>query len=722
VDEALRVEGEDALAARAAGVPAAGPPVAGLEALFGARSVCVVGASRDPRKLASRALAHLLAHGYPGRVYAVNPRHAEVGGVPCVPTVADLPEPVDAALVGVPAAGVPEVIEACGRRGVRSAVVISAGFEEQAGGRPRAEALRRAAARHGLAVIGPNSEGVWSVGRRLVLSFGSAARRQRLVHGPVAVVSQSGAVGAGVVRLLQDGCGSDHFVSVGNETVLSALDVLEYLVEREDLRVVALFVEALAGGERLLRCAARARARGVQLVVLKAGSSRLGRAATASHTGKLSSPEGVYRDILRQAGILQVEGLVELAEACHALVALPGPRRVGRPGAGVAVLSVPGGTRALTADLAERAAVPLAAFDEATVEALAGCLPPFGYPRNPTDVTGEALTVPGLLDRALEAVAADPGVEALVLQLGNGGLAEARARREALGALAGRTGVPVVVSLLGDVIPAGEQATLGAPGVLAVRDPGAAVRTLAWIYARREFAGRAGPAPAVPGPAPAPCPWPGTWPEQAACLADAGIAVPPWVLLAPGEAAVDRCRELAFPVAVKASPERAAHRTEQGLVALDVPDAGGVDRVVAAWRRRPGLEGAPCLVQEMVSDGVEVLVGVTRDPDFGPVLTVGAGGRLAELLEDVAHLCLPAGRADVHRALAGLRLGRVLAGVRGRPPADVEALVDAALGLARLHAALGPRCRELEVNPLLVRACGAVALDLWLAGTDDERA
>ncbi len=683
-----------------------------LDRLFRARGVCVVGASEDPRKLASRALANLVRHRYAGALYAVNPKYRTLGGVPCVPSVEDLPGAIDVALVGVPAAAVPDVVEACGRRGVAAAVVISSGFEETASGGDLAARLAQAARRHGVAVVGPNCEGVWSVRERLLLTFGSAADRDVLHEGPIAVVSQSGAVGGAAVRHLQDaGYGCAQFVSAGNETVLTCLDYLEYLVEQDDLRVIALFVEALKDGRRLLGLAERARRHGIEIVALKAGGSRLGREATVSHTGKIASDDAVYRAVFAEAGVLEVESLVDLVEAAALLSWCPPPRIAGnRPGVGV--LSIPGGTRALTADLAERAGVPLATFDEATVSRLAAILPPFGYPRNPADVTGEVLNRPDLLEGALGVVAADPSVEAALVQFANGGPRDARARRDLLSRVAREGALPVVAGFLGDAMPAEERRGFAADGVLVARDPSEAVRSLAWLYRRREHM-------ALPLGAPAPeraaaWPFPATWTTQVALLAGAGIPVPPWVRVAPGEDVAAVCGGLRFPVVVKALPETADHKTELGLVALGLGDG----RAAAAaardiWGRMPA--PVPLLVQEMVSGGLELLVSVTRDPDFGPLVALGVGGTLVEVVAEVGYLLAPAEPGAVRRLLGRLpKVSRLLAGVRGAPPRDVEALVEAVVRLGRLFVEVQPRCAELELNPLFVlpKGQGVVAVDV----------
>ncbi|MEO8751622.1 MAG: CoA-binding protein, partial [Casimicrobiaceae bacterium] len=292
----------------------------GLEALFRARSIALLGISGDARKMTGAPLEILRRTGFAGTIYPVNPRYETLGGLPCYPDVAALPTAPDVALVMLSAAQVPDAVRACGKRGAGAVVVLSSGFEESADGRGHAEDLARAAQETGLPVVGPNSEGVWSVRSRLLLTFGSAARRNVLHHAPIAVLSQSGAMAGAVARHLQDrAVGCSYVVSVGNETVLTIADYLEWMIEQDDVRVVALFVEGLRDGARLLRVIERARQRGVRLVALKTGNSVAGQRAAASHTGKMASAYAVYRDLFDEAGVVQVESLTDLIEAAEVL-------------------------------------------------------------------------------------------------------------------------------------------------------------------------------------------------------------------------------------------------------------------------------------------------------------------------------------------------------------------------------------------------------------------
>ena len=687
---------------------------AALDRLFHARSVALVGLSADPRKMTGAPLEILRQTGFDGTIQLVNPKYREIGGLPCHPSIDALPEPADVALITLAAASVPEAIRACARKGIRAAVVMSSGFEEIEEGAVHARDLARAALETGVAVVGPNCEGVWSVRERVLLTFGSAARRSVLHTAPVAILSQSGAIAGALGRHLQDsGVGCAYLVSVGNETVLSIADYLEWMIAQDDLKVVLLFIEGLRDGGRLLRLIGRAIARGIHVVVLKSGNSADGLKAAASHTGKMASPYAIYRDLLLEAGAIQVDSLTELLEAAEVLSVLPlPPRRAGAGGAaGVSVFSIPGGTRAMTADGLDQRGVPLAVFERATVAGLAAALPEFGGTENPTDLTGQVLSHPGLFDQCLRIIAADANTEALIIQVANRGPRDITERIPLLAAVAQDSGVPVLASFLGDALPAADKARLRAAGIVCSRDPVEATRYLGWLYAARAVRSRSvalsdGVAPAAAAPARA---VPRSWDEMAAFLAACGIGVPAWRIVRPDDDVMASCAGLRFPLAVKALPEDADHKTELGLVRLGV-GPGEVAAEVRALQSRLGRADASVLVQEMAPGGVEVLLSALTNPDFGLVLAIGMGGTSTELHQDIAWLALPTNPDRVRRAVSRLKLATLLAGFRGLPACDLDALAAAASAFGARFESAQPAIGEIEINPLFAGPPGTGAL------------
>ncbi|MCC7426506.1 MAG: acetate--CoA ligase family protein [Alphaproteobacteria bacterium] len=681
-----------------------------LDVLFAPRSIVFVGVSADPKKTAGAPLRIAIQNRYPGQLYGVHPREERIEGVPCFRSVEELPEVPDCAFISVVAKLVPGVLESCGRKGIKGAVILSSGFEEVEGGADIARSVGEIGRKYGMHIVGPNSEGLWSVKRRTILTFGSAARREKLHHAPIAALTQSGGIGGAIARRLQDGgFGCSYFVSVGNETVTGTADYIDWLAEQDDVRVIVMFIEGLIDGAKAIRAAAKARARGIHLVALKSGNSAVGRIATATHTGKISTAGAIYDAALDQAGVVRVESLTDLIESAKLLCSMPLPPPRGAKG-GVAVLSVLGGPRSIMADMGEKLGVPLATFEDSTVAALAKVVPAFGYPRNPVDITGQVVGDHTLFERALDAGTGDANSEGLLIQFGNGGIREARERREIFTSLARKTGLPVVLSLLGDTLDEALLVDYAKQGVAVARDAAEAMRYFGWLYRAREYQARppldterAGrpPLPAVPR----------SWQETMSLLADAGISQPAWRILENGADLGLLCNGLRFPVALKAMPEQAEHKTEHGLVVLNLPDADAVAVAAIAMQERlarldPRLRGGPLLVQEMVSGGVEAVVTAARDPDFGVILAVGTGGTLVELLGDVGYVVLPASADEVKRRIGTLKLSRLLAGFRGAESADTEALARAALSLGSILQRLPSSVQAIELNPLLVMPAG----------------
>ena len=638
-----------------------------LDAVFRPRSICLIGASANPHQLNGMPLRLLRKHGFGGEIFLVNPKYDTIDDLPCYRRVGDVPRPFELAFCMLPAKAVPLALREAGGRGAKAAIVLSSGFEETEGGGGLADELRAACAAHDIALIGPNCEGVWSIAARTILTFGSAANRDALHHAPLAIVSQSGAISGAIARHLQDsGHGCSYVVSVGNETVITALDVVDHLIGQPDVRTILIFVEGFRDGERLGRVAHRAREAGVTLVALKSGNSALGQAAAASHTGKIATSYAIYRDAFAQHGIVAVQSLVELLEAGEVLLTQRPLRRSSADRAGASVCSVPGGTRALTADLCAAQEVPLSEFSEPTVQALTRCLPAFGTARNPADVTGQILSLPGMLDEALEIVAREPRTEALLVQLANRGPRDLRERKDLLAQVGEKHRLPIIVSMLADSLSAAERREFAARGISVARDPADAVRFLSLLYRRDEAKAASADRADVPRTVAAPGACPVTWTAMSDWLRSAGVPVVPWRLLAPNVNAAAACRGINFPLALKALPEMLAHKTEAGALRLDLSSVEDVDRAAADIRGRLGEPNSTLLLQSMVRGGVEVSLAAMRNPDFGSVLAIGSGGVFIELFEDIAYLTLPATPKQVERAISKLRLSKLLDGFRER--------------------------------------------------------
>jgi len=683
--------------------------LAHLNPAFRAQSIALLGLSGNPSKMTGAPLEILRLTGFTGRLFPVNPNHKEIGGLPAFPDVASVPEVPDVALIMLPAAACAQAVRDCAAKGIKACVITSSGFEETEGGAVNSAALRQAANDCDMAVVGPNCEGLWSVRSRVFLTFGSAARRSELHHAPVAVLSQSGAIAGAVARHLQEmklGCA--YVVSVGNEAVLTIADYLEWAMEQDDVRVVVLFIEGIRDGTRLLHLIRQAVARGLRIVALKSGNSQEGSKAAASHTGKIASAFNIYQDLLSCAGVVLVDSLTDLISAAEVLVTAPDLCRHKQSG-GVSVFSIPGGTRAMTVDHLQAHGVPMAVFSQHTVTSLETCLPGFGCVENPTDLTGQVLSSPHMFNESLSLIARDPQTEVLIVQVANKGPQDVMRRIDLLGDVAAETGVPVVITFLGDALPPEARALLRARRLLCAQDPAEAARFIGWLY-------KTAP-PLVQEDRQAksmePIPFPNAWQQMAAWLTAASMKIPRWRVLQAHEAASTACRSISYPVAVKALPGDSDHKTELGLLSLNVHTADEVDREAARIRKALDLPTAGILIQEMAPAGVEVVLAASCNPDFGPVIAIGMGGVAVELFEDIAWVALPASEADIRAALSTLRLARLLAGFRGKPRADTDALVQAAIRFGDAFLATAPRASEIEINPLIVLpdGQGVIAVD-----------
>ena len=683
-----------------------------LARLLAPRSVALVGCPADLSRPGARPLLYLKQHRYPGQVYPVNPRHGEIGGFKAYPTLADLPERPDVVWIGVPGDQVHEVLEAMARLAIPSAVILTAGFAEtDEHGRRRQDGLRRLAESAGITVLGPNMLGFINCWERVPLTFSPAGGLEPLRPGALGIASQSGALGGIVVnRAFDRMIGVSAMVSTGNEMGVTVSECLEYFAEDARTRTVALVAEGIRDGARFRGAVARCTEAGKPIVALKMGRSRAGRKNALTHTGALAGSAEAFGAVARQLGIVEVDTLDDLVETAGYL-----SREARVPRRGVAVVATSGGASIMTADQLEARGIPMPRLAPATVEALGRLLPDYARTRdNPVDVT--AGLSEDLFARVLEALVGDPGVDGVVAMVTG---ARGVERAENVARVAAAAPKPVVPCWLGGSLTEDGLGCLDARQVPTFRSPRALASALA--AARAFDAARACWIARRPIPRGRPAPLPVTGPLPYAALASLAVrcAVPlvPERLVASPDGAVRAARRLGFPVALKAVGPGLAHKTEAGALALGLADARAVRAAaVLLLRRLRGVRLEGLLVQRMVT-GVEVLVGVTRDATFGPLLVVGAGGVEAELRRDTACRPLPVSRREIAAMLGEVQALRVLDGWRGSPPRDTRALLAAIAGVVRLAGALGERLLSLDVNPIVVRSRGqgAFAVDLLAA-------
>jgi acetyltransferase len=700
---------------------------AGLDPFFRPRAIAIVGASEDFNRINGRPLKFLLDKGYAGRIYPVNPRYETLAGLACYPSVTAIPGPFDLAIVAVPAKAVTAAIQECVAKGVPSAVVFSSGFGEMGEEGRRLEAeLAAAARRGGLRLCGPNTLGFMNTFDRVLATFSQAGEGDT-PPGPVAFVTQSGAFGTAMVALgRQQGLAFGYFVNSGNEADLGFADLLGWVVEDPRIKVVAGYIEGLRDGRKLLGVADRALEIGKPLVITKVGRSAAGARAASSHTGSLAGRDRVYAGVFRQKGVLRAlheETLLDLA-AVFSVCPLPA-------GPGLGIVTQSGGAGVLMADRAEELGLTVPVLSDATQATLKKIVPAFGAVRNPVDITAQFIADPGLLRASLEAVLQDPGVDVAIFYLGLMARFADQVVANLREAYAGAS-KPLVVAWV--AAPETARAALREAGICMLPS---ATRAVDAVHGLVEFAERrrqwlvadhardattASPARDTLARVVAAARARGTGvlgaPDTFTVLAAYGVPVAPARLVTSAAEAAQTLRELGGPIALKVESPDILHKTEADAIRLGVNDAETARRafeeVVANARRyRSNAVIRGVLAQRMVSGGTEVVVGLHRDPQFGPVVMVGLGGVLVEALEDVAFGAAPLTRSDAQAMLRSLRGARVLSGVRGRPPADVDALIAVLTAVSRLGVDAEGAIAELDINPLIVhpRGGGVVAVD-----------
>lgn len=670
-----------------------------LRALFEPRSLAVLGVSRNPAKLGYRLLENVTAHGFGGAVYPVNPSGEPILGRATVPAIEALPEGLDLALVSLPASAVPGALKALGARRVRAAVVLSSGFgevdEEGRGAEAALGAIARAA---GLRLVGPNCMGVYSAPARLNGTYFWDLPR---AEGGISLVSQSGAFGGLVFRHLGGrGLGIARFLSIGNQADVDIAEVIEYLADDPATTLIACFVEALRDGRRFVEASARA-AGAKPVVVLKGGRSEAGGRAAGSHTGSMAGAWEIFRAACQRANAVLADETDEFLDAIETL-ALAGGRRPAAPR--LAVITVSGGPSVVAADCAERAGLTVPSLGEATRRALRPLLPPFAAVSNPVDLTPQV--EPSQIADAVGIVFGDPAIAGAVAV--NVGL-DIPEFADGVLAAAERAAKPVV-AFIADA--PGITARLRAGAVPVLPSPERAVR--AW---RALWLARPRPAPAPPAPPPLPddvrlALGTGTGPVRYALARRAleafGVRFCAEARAATPDAAAAAAEAIGYPVVVKVDVPGVAHKTEMGGVRLGLADAGAVREACRALQARTG--ASRFVVQEQVGPGVEILIGARRDPSFGPVVAVGTGGVLTEVVRDVSWRLGPVDTAEAREMLREGARGRLLAGPRGLPACEDEPLAAAVVAVSQLLRA-EPRVLEIDVNPLIAASARAVAVD-----------
>ena len=677
-------------------------------------SVAVIGASRDPATVGHQVLRNLLAGGFAGPVYPVNPGAAHVASVKAYPSVLDVPDPVDLAVIAVPAPAVLGVVEQCARKGVKDLVVLSAGFGEVAGGVAAQVALRDLARRDGMRVVGPNCIGVVNTAVGLDATFSPYAPRP----GRIAMQSQSGALGIALLeRSARLGLGVSSFVSVGNKADVSGNDLLQYWEDDPATDVVLLYLESFGNPRKFSRIARRV-SRRKPIVAVKSGRSAAGVRAASSHTAAMASPDVAVDALFRQTGVIRVDTLDELFDMALLLGSQPLPA-----GRRVAIVGNSGGPGILASDACDGAGLEVPELSPETQAALRDIVDANGAIANPVDLVASA--TPAIYQQALRLVLADERVDAAIVICTPTFAASPERVAAVLEPAAAGVGKPVVACFLATPqVPPAAHGRRGGPraGVLVARTrrpgagPGGHVRRVAATPTRARSRCWTGSIPTAPARSWRPsCRTPRTAAgcrrhRSTNCSTPPGCrssaARPSAAPSRPGSAAA----QLGLPVALKATGPDLVHKSDVGGVQLDLDTDADVSAAYDEMVARLGDRMTGAVVQQMAAPGIETIVGVVQDPLFGPLVMFGLGGVATELLGDRSFRVLPLTDLDAAELVRSLRSSPLLFGYRGSPRVAVDALEDVLQRVARLAARV-PEVAELDLNPVIVSADGAVTVD-----------
>jgi acetyl coenzyme A synthetase (ADP forming)-like protein len=699
-----------------------------LETFFSPKSVAIVGASKDATKLGNVVLRNAIEGGYKGKLYPINPKADEILGYKAYPSVQALPEVPDLAVIVIPYPHVPAAVEDCGKKGVPSVVIISAGFRE-AGyeGMNRELEVLKIAKQYNIRVIGPNCLGVIDCFTPLNVTFAAGTPPS----GPIDFMSQSGALGVAILDWAMAGSeiGFSKFVSLGNKADVSEIDLMRAWADDPKSRVILAYSEGLPNGQEFIRVA-REVSRKKPIIMVKSGVTQAGSRAVSSHTGSLAGSEQAYRAAFRQAGVLRAETLQDLFD--YALAFAYQPLLAGDR---IAIVTNAGGPGILCTDALERKGLQLARFAPETTKLLQDFLPDAASANNPVDVLGDALA-----DRyayALERVALDPNVDGIIAIVTPQAMTDVHETGRVIGKcsrMIRERGLnkPLIACLMGEfkMKPAIEMlaAEYGVPNYsfperaanafAAMRDY-RALRAAPDLHVERFEVDNAHVRHVIQK----------VRAEGRVAIGDAEsreimtayrLRIPQAKLAATADQAVALAAEIGYPVVLKIASPDILHKTDVGGVKVGLNSASDVrdafDLIVyRAQRYVPNATIWGCLVQEMIPKGTEILVGMSRDPQFGPLVTFGLGGIYVEALRDVTFRVAPFDRTAASEMLSEIRAHALLDGIRGQPPADKDAIIETLLRISQLVTDF-PEIVELDINPLMVyeQGRGAIALDARL--------
>ncbi len=697
-----------------------------LAPMFNPRGIAIIGASPEATRPGAQTVNALLDNNYAGGIYPVNPKYPDIRGVKCYATIAEVPDNCDVAVIALPAALVCDTLIACGRKGIRFAVVLGGGFRETGeAGRQLEEKLLATAREAGVRVLGPNCLGFTNIHNAAYACFGSISKPPRLPRGAVSAVIQSGGFGNSIVMNCGEaGIGFRYVVASGNETDLAAPELINAYVDDPETKVIFGYLEGFRDGRAFVSACQRALAANKPVVIWKAGNTRQGQRAAASHTANMTGAYDIYRTAFRTNGVVEVHDIVDAIEFIKAALILKHEPKGHR----AVVFGGSGGSSVVFADAADQYGIDMTAMEPHTLDALSKVLPNAACITNPIDYAAGFLTdknTPHFI-KAIDAVLADPNVDQIGALFATATGREIVNGANALAGLQAKYAKPIYAfcsaprEVTGDAFD-----TLEKAGIPNLPSPVRVARVMALManraMARARIASGVDDVTDTGSPVSLPA-VSGTLSEHESkqTLAAAGVRVTTDIVIPASEltAAAAAALKITYPVALKIVSRDIAHKSDVGGVKLGIGDAKALQTAVGDMlntirTRVPDAKLDGLLVSEMITDGLETIVGVINDLSFGPVVAFGLGGVLAETLKDVTYRLAPFSVATARDMIGELRASAIFKGLRGAPPRDTEALAELLSAVSKFAWAGRDRLEEMDVNPVLVRpeGKGVVAAD-----------
>jgi acyl-CoA synthetase (NDP forming) len=686
-----------------------------LHPLLNPKSIAIIGASNDPSRIGGRILRYLRNHGYAGDIFPVNPKYDKIEGIKCYRDILSIPFEIDVALVAVPEQTVLSVLEEAGGAKVRSAIIYSAGFSEMGEeGKIKQQKLKEVAEENGMLVCGPNCVGIIGFHNRTAMSFSQFLDTPKLIPGNVAFISQSGALGGALLNRIQDrSIGISYFISTGNEAVLESSDFIEYLLDDPNTTVIMALIEGIRDAEKFLTVADLATNKKKPIVVMKIGKTESGGKAASSHTGSMTGADSIYDAVFKQKGIIRVEEVEELylTAATMAKCHLPRGKRVG-------IITTTGGGGVILTDKLVEMGMDLPELSPETVRKLTETKASFGIVKNPLDLTAQVVNDPLLFPKSIEAFTQDENFDMIIVALAMVAGERSRERASYIIQTAHSTDKPILTWWASGSLSSPGMKMLEESRVPIFTSPHRSIKALHALVRYSDYLkdGSGGTSPVLSITTgnrlkvekllkTSSCVL--TESEGKEILSCYGVPVPKERMGKNLEQIKSVASEIGYPVVLKVVSPEITHKTEAGGLELNIRNeddlAKAYDRIMRDVRNyKPDAEIRGMLVQEMVSPGREVIMGVIQDPQFGPMVMFGLGGVFVEVLKDFSLRHAPLEKRDAWEMLKEIKGYKILEGVRGEKRSDQEAIVRALMAVSQLAVDFRESFSEIDVNPLVV--------------------